>query len=758
MPGKVMKKFLLKTARYGIPSVLLVITLVVSGFNPQNFKAPEKGNNKFPTVEQVGSSVKTIFTVGTSEASTTPDYLMNANAADVAIQAALNALPSTGGIVQIVSSGTVTFTATVSRAINNVTIIGANGLLCNYDASTPLFSLGTQSNWRVVDIQTDAGGITYASATNYILENVTIGATKYSYLTNGSITSASINAPTGRGATYVIAASDATATEIAQADIVCDGTADDVQINDAIVAGNKSISLSTGHFGIAATILLDDDVTLSGQGDATILTLANTVNDSVISNTERTPGSRSATSNYRITLKDLYVDGNKDNQTADGQPGFSDNASVMFSTVEKLTISNITVVNGWPAGIRTEFVTYFVITGNRSNLSGDDTIAINEESFYGTVSNNVVTNAGTAGNVYGAAGGIEVQDGSHDVTIIGNTILNPNYNGIAVHNHAGKNPAYNITVTGNTVRVASDRIGIRLYGDGATYTTGNVVSNNTVAGTIGVDATITGIRLQNAQYNTVSGNTVNNFTEYGIYLTTSSFNIVTANNIVSVGGSGVSLASSAGTNIVSSNRVATLTSNSIAAAFYILGDDNSITGNFTHDTNANIWYGIWLASGADGNSVRDNFLGWSTVSGVRNQGLRNDVYGNAQWLAPGEIRTYSGSIATLAQNAYNSVDNPFGQSVRVLKLDVYVSTQATSTTPNLDCGIGASATTDYTTLFDDLPGETVGFYTSTIATPGTQTVPQLWASGSGNRYLIVSIKDAAATGMVATYTVTVMGN
>ncbi len=107
---------------------------------------------------------------------------------------------------------------------------------------------------------------------------------------------------------------------------------------------------------------------------------------------------------------------------------------------------------------------------------------------------------------------------------------------------------------------------------------------------------------------------------------------------------------------------------------------------------------------------------------------------------------------------FNSLDNPFGQPVRVLNLDIYVSTQATATSPNIDCGIGSSATTDYTTLFDDLPGETVGFYRSTIATPGTQTVPQLWASGSGNRYLNLSIKDAAATGMVADYTVTVMGN
>ena len=135
----------------------------------------------------------------------------------------------------------------------------------------------------------------------------------------------------------------------------------------------------------------------------------------------------------------------------------------------------------------------------------------------------------------------------------------------------------------------------------------------------------------------------------------------------------------------------------------------------------------------------------------------NTISGNSGYLARGEIRTLQGNIATLTENAYNSVDNPFGQNVALLSLDIYVATAATATSPNIDCGIGSSATTDYTTLFDDLPGETIGIYNSKIATPGTQTQPILWQTGAGNRYLNMSIKDAAATGMVATYVATVMG-
>lgn len=138
-------------------------------------------------------------------------------------------------------------------------------------------------------------------------------------------------------------------------------------------------------------------------------------------------------------------------------------------------------------------------------------------------------------------------------------------------------------------------------------------------------------------------------------------------------------------------------------------------------------------------------------------GSGHTISGNFGYIGAGEIRTHAGSIATLTQDAFNSVDNPFGQNVALLSLDIYVATGATATSPNIDCGIGSSATTDYTNLFDDLPGESIGLYNSKVATPGTQTQPILWQTGAGNRYLNMSIKDAAATGMVATYVATVMG-
>lgn len=158
-----------------------------------------------------------------------------------------------------------------------------------------------------------------------------------------------------------------------------------------------------------------------------------------------------------------------------------------------------------------------------------------------------------------------------------------------------------------------------------------------------------------------------------------------------------------------------------------------------------------------GNVIENLMLPVSSTQKISNAGTLNLVKNCYGYIAPGEIKTISGSIATLTQDAFNSLDNPFGRNVALLALDVYVSTGATATLPNIDCGIGSSATTDYANLFDDLPGETIGLYNSKIATPGAQTQPILWQSGAGNRYLNMSIKDAAATGMVATYVATVMG-
>lgn len=88
--------------------------------------------------------------------------------------------------------------------------------------------------------------------------------------------------PTGRIGSLVVASADATDIERFNADYVCDGTADDVQIQAAIdAADGGEVRLTRGTFNLAAalTIPADNPVSLVGQGrDSTILVTQANVN------------------------------------------------------------------------------------------------------------------------------------------------------------------------------------------------------------------------------------------------------------------------------------------------------------------------------------------------------------------------------------------------------------------------------------------------------------------------------------------------
>lgn len=74
----------------------------------------------------------------------------------------------------------------------------------------------------------------------------------------------------GGSPAYVIAASDASDRSKEIADVVCDGTADDVQINAALTAG-YNVMLTEGIFDIVSTINHAEGLWIVGQGEGTIL-------------------------------------------------------------------------------------------------------------------------------------------------------------------------------------------------------------------------------------------------------------------------------------------------------------------------------------------------------------------------------------------------------------------------------------------------------------------------------------------------------
>jgi len=121
------------------------------------------------------------------------------------------------------------------------------------------------------------------------------------------------------GMALTVAANDANATIKARADYVCDGTADNVQIQaaiDALPAGGGKVALSEGTFNLAATINIDETnaqkgITLEGQGYGTILHVNNSTNIYAITFIPDTAG-------IWATFRDFYIQCNGANQTTGG--------------------------------------------------------------------------------------------------------------------------------------------------------------------------------------------------------------------------------------------------------------------------------------------------------------------------------------------------------------------------------------------------------------------------------------------------------
>lgn len=140
-----------------------------------------------------------------------------------------------------------------------------------------------------------------------------------------------------------------------QADYVCDGTADNVQIQAAIdaanTAGGGEVVLLQGQFNLTSSILMKSAVNLRGVSrSGTILRVASDLNASVVS--------IAGASNF--TLKSLTINGNN----ALVAPTFGDNTRNgmgISGTCENVIVENVTCVDTSGNGI---FSSPFAVTNN----------------------------------------------------------------------------------------------------------------------------------------------------------------------------------------------------------------------------------------------------------------------------------------------------------------------------------------------------------------------------------------------------------
>jgi len=283
-------------------SGILTLTILLSVLSLQVKVIPETGN------QTIGQG-HLIITIGDSTyASGTVDYVCDGTDDDIQFQGALDALPATGGELQVLT-GSYDFAnaTTVTRAIPNVKITGTGqGSSFTCDGATAIFTAGG-NGWTISNIKTDAGGLAMGVTTLWSWENVTINATYYAYRTDDATSANAWNIPTGRSNTYVIAAFDAPDRVKSQADVVCDGTSDNVEIQSAI--NNASSILLIGDFVISSTLVFDaDSIDFSGGGRGVAqISLANGSNCDMVSFSAEA---------WNTKIEKITFNGNKANQAS----------------------------------------------------------------------------------------------------------------------------------------------------------------------------------------------------------------------------------------------------------------------------------------------------------------------------------------------------------------------------------------------------------------------------------------------------------
>ena len=283
----------------------------------------------------------------------------------------------------------------------------------------------------------------------------------------------------------------------ADCDYLCDGTADDVEINAAIQALPETggeILILDGTYKITAPITVNKNgATLRGNGTATILqrNWNSSVEEGVINITAANGG---------ITVQNIQINGKIYNYTD------TKNYGIYITSGSNNIVNNI-CSNNYSCGIFSGSDNNTII-GNTCNNNKSKGIEL-----YG--SGNIVT-----GNICNDNYKYGIASSSPGNTITGNT-CNNNSNGI--FSDSGNN-----TITGNTCNNNSD--GIRLFHSDKNTVTGNTCNNNN-----------TGISLFSSDNNTVTGNTcirgtgqASDYTssQRTIYVDSASKNLIVGNNIM----------------------------------------------------------------------------------------------------------------------------------------------------------------------------------------------------------------------------------
>lgn len=542
-----------------------------------------------------------------------------------------------------------------------------------------------------------------------------------------------LTTPTGRTATYVVAASDAPTHVIAQADYVCDGTADDVEIQaaiDALTVGrtHKETIKLTGKFNISSVISVPS-YTVIDMSEALIY-LTSGSNCEIFNN---------ATSPvYYVDVFGGEINGNKTGNTAGAAEG-AIGISAAYSNFTNVYIhdfagtgiycgrsiyvnTNFNIIKDCTnGGITQDTDDYGEIKGNYiykcATAGGKSSIIVKDHKL---VDGNIIIDGGANCQIFGT---------EYD-TITNNELANGDGMGIAYFKYSlvANNTIYNVA-----------KNAIDSGGDGYNTITGNTIDTVTATGG-------TGAGITNTHDSTITGNTIKNTAYAGIYVCPGENNLVISGNTMDTCGT---TSDAAGIYITTT---ATTTSN-------ILITGNLITGS--------TWGVKQRADGGDISEITvtsNDFRGVTTgVDFIFSNQSSCIVNLNQGYIAPSEVRTASGTLTAGNANAICfSWHNPEGQDILVKKVVVEVTTAGGTPGSHLDVGIAddAAGTNRGTEFFDDLDLNATQINDSWVAGDGGTQTKWVFCQDNASAtdgWVVGQILDANAANLVGRWYIIYVG-
>jgi len=205
-------------------------------------------------------------------------------------------------------------------------------------------------------------------------------------------------APVVRTATVVVAAADAATAAKAQADYVCDGTDDQVEIQaaiDSLPASGGKVVLSEGTYIVNDTIYVPSNTTIAGYGYNSLIFLAAGVNKPVLEVGDGAYDAKSSSLTENVVITRLRVNGN-----------VAQNPTLAF-------------------GIYLNYVRNVLVDSCYVEDTHDDGIIVSYDSDRVGIVNNRVSNASS---------GITIDRGSNNSFVVGNVVSDNTFYGVTLYN------------------------------------------------------------------------------------------------------------------------------------------------------------------------------------------------------------------------------------------------------------------------------------------------------------------------------------